>query len=404
MTTGKAPVGSRLEFFLACCAVFLSPMNVLRLPLFYFTAGDLFACLCIGVMLLNGRVRVAPFGSSTVLWTGGLLLMVGMLMTSSVFAGSTGRALILIMQYLFSYLLLPMVFLNRPWDETRRLMLVFIAAISVLVLHGILVVDVLYEHDTHFVSGNGRLRGLVERENECGALISLTVPMLLSLTLAGSVKPIVSVVLLGLFTYGIMLTGSNTALYTAAFGLVLVIAASVSLKRLIIVATAACLLFGMASVPNVSSMLPGAFRTRVLVGLETGDLQNAGTFDGRMQLIREAVGLAGNATIIGYGADQYRVISRYKAPVHNFYLLILDEGGLAALVGFIALLFGAILVVINAALSAGGTLAALCGGTTLAVYAVLITAVPHIYGRFWAVPLLLSLAPAVACARRVRIA
>ena len=56
-------------------------------------------------------------------------------------------------------------------------------------------------------------------------------------------------------------------------------------------------------------MLPAVFQKRVLVGLETGNLNDAGTFADRMLLIKEAIRLGGNVFLLGYGADQYREIS-----------------------------------------------------------------------------------------------
>ena len=126
----------RLEFGFACAAVFLAPINTLRLPDFYFTGGDAFAVLCIGTMILNGTIKPKALGPGTAYWIFGLVTMIGALLVSSLFVGAVDRGLILSMQYLFAYFLLPLILLARPWRETDILMKVFVASIVMTILHG----------------------------------------------------------------------------------------------------------------------------------------------------------------------------------------------------------------------------------------------------------------------------
>ncbi|TGQ42019.1 MULTISPECIES: O-antigen ligase family protein [unclassified Mesorhizobium] len=386
----------RLEFWLACAAVFFAPMNVLRLPDFYFTAGDAFACLCIGAMVINGTIKPKALGPGTAYWLFGLVTMVGALLASSLLAGVVDRGMILSMQYLFAYFLLPLILLGRPWRETDVLMKVFVASMVVMILHGIYVVDFVRETNTTFVSGSGRLQGFVERENECGSLFALTVPMVLSMAATRTIHPVVALIVMLLLGYGIMLTGSNTALYGMLFGLGVFTLASLTAKRILLVAIGCLLLWAAISMPGVVELLPAVFQKRVLVGLETGNLDEAGTFADRMLLIKEAIRLGGDSSLLGSGADQYREISAWHAPVHNLYLLIWNEGGFLALVGFLTMLSGAAITVAIAWRSGGGHSEAICGFSTVALFTLLVNAVPHVYGRFWAVPVLLSLAPAIS--------
>lgn len=390
----------RFEFALACAAVFFAPMNVLRVQSFYFTAGDFFTCLCLGLMVFNRSLPLKPFGVGTAYWLFGLTLMIGALFASSLLAGAVDRGLILSVQYLFAYLMLPLILLGRPWRETTILMRTFIASIVVMVLHGIYVVDIVAKTNTTFVSGSGRLLGFVERDNECGSLIALTVPMVLSMTAMRTLHPLAALVVLPLIAYGIMLTGSNTALYAMLYGIAVFFVATLNFQRLAIGVAAVMLMISAINTPVVRDHLPGVFQKRVLVGLESGNLNQAGTFADRMQLNQEAVRLAGDALLTGYGADRYREISAWRAPVHNLYLLIWNEGGLPALAGFLVMLMGGVITFTAPLRYQGGRLAFICGFTTLSLFAVLINAVPHVYGRFWAVPVLLSLAPAIAFLER----
>ncbi len=392
--TGSA--ARRFEFVLACGVVFFAPMNVLRVPGFYFTASDAFACLCLGFMFLNRSLHLKPLGPGTAYWLLGVSLMIGSLLTSSLLAGVVDRGLILSMQYLFAYFVLPIVLLGRPWPETTILMKVFIGSVVLMILHGIYVVDIVGETNTTFVSGSGRLMGFIERDNECGALIALTVPMILSMTAMRTLHPLITLAILPLITYGIMLTGSNTALYAMFYGMGVFFIATITPQRAAIGITAVLLMWSGLNTPVVRDHLPAAFQKRVLTGLESGNLSEAGTFDDRMQLIHEATHFAGDALVVGYGADQYREISHWHTPVHNLYLLIWNEGGLFSLIGFLIMLTGGFIAVAFPLRYRDSREVFVCGFATLSLFAVLINAVPHVYGRFWAVPILLSIGPSVA--------
>ncbi|WP_137392191.1 O-antigen ligase family protein [Rhodoligotrophos defluvii] len=386
----------RIEFALACAVVFFAPINVLRLEAFYFTVSDALACLCLGLMLLNRSAQLRPFGPGTAFWLFGLAVAMGGLMASSLLAGAEDRGVILLLQYVFAYFVLPVILLARPWSQATMLIKVFIASITIMVVHGIYVVDIVGEYNTVFVSGSRRLQGFVERENECGSLIALTIPLLLSLVGMGALRPVYALLLAPLLTYGLMLTGSNTALYAMLLGLGLIFLANFSVKRLIFALCTLQLLWLAINMPAVQDHLPAAFRKRVLTGLSTGELSSAGTFRERMALNEEAFHLAGDALWLGYGADQYREISAWKTPVHNLYLLMWNEGGLIALAGLVLMLAGAVVVLVSVLRYRNSRPVFICGFVTLSLFAMLMNAVPHVYGRFWAVPVLLSIGPAVA--------
>src|SRR3546814_1492658 len=72
--------------------------------------------------------------------------------------------------------------------------------------------------------------------------------------------------------------------------------------------------------------LPEVFQGRVGGAIESGDMSQAGTYTGRMDLIREAWGIVEDTMIVGLGVDQYRTISFADTPVHNMYLLLWAEG------------------------------------------------------------------------------
>src|SRR3546814_3706712 len=60
--------------------------------------------------------------------------------------------------------------------------------------------------------------------------------------------------------------------------------------------------------------LPEVFQGRVGGAIESGDMSQAGTYTGRMDLIHEAWEIVEDTMIVGLGVDQYRTISFADTP------------------------------------------------------------------------------------------
>src|SRR3546814_3317819 len=84
--------------------------------------------------------------------------------------------------------------------------------------------------------------------------------------------------------------------------------------------------------------LPTVFQDRVANALETGNLDDAGTFTDRAKLSSDAWALSEHTIFAGLGVDRFRVWHPSGQPVHNMYLLILTEGGVAALIGWLIII------------------------------------------------------------------
>ncbi|MXN67438.1 hypothetical protein GR183_21230 [Stappia sp. GBMRC 2046] len=393
----------RIEFYLTCIFVYLAPMNVLQLPFVYFTASDGFACICFLTMIVHHSLNVRPFVGGTFLWVIGLSTMIGALFFSSLVAGVPARGLILGAQYFFAYLVVPLILLTRNQRETEILLKVYVASIVTVVLHGIYVIHITGETNTIFVSGNGRLLGLVQRINAGGAVMALTIPLVLSMIRTKIFSPIFGYAIVVLITYGVMLVASNTALSGLVFGVGLYLILSANFQRIVLVGCFVALAIAALSFTDLHAILPEAFQRRVLTGLEAGDISEAGTFSDRMLLNSEAIQFAKDTMWIGLGADQYRVISQYDLPVHNFYLLIWNEGGLIALVGFIAMILGAVVLIVYAWQLNTLRSSTQAATATLAMFLFLINANAHIYGRFLVVPMLITLSPLAVALRRLEL-
>src|SRR3546814_8740036 len=83
----------------------------------------------------------------------------------------------------------------------------------------------------------------------------------------------------------------------------------------------------------------------------------------------------------GLGVDRFRVWHPSGQPVHNMYLLILTEGGVAALIGWLIIIL-VLLVLPLPVLRRQRTEGALCYAV-LFVFLLFTMASPHMFARFW---------------------
>ncbi|UWQ81890.1 hypothetical protein K3725_22485 (plasmid) [Leisingera sp. S132] len=379
-----------LEFALVAAAVMLAPVNYWRLGAAYFTLSDVFALCSFAVMLARGRLPLRPLGGISGFWFASVLLLLLGFLAGSVVNGDALDGAQGILQYCVSLVLLPAILLQRPRRETVLLIKLLVLALMLVMIHGAYYVH-LHPDDWRFVSPNGRLVSVIERVNATGVLAALAILFTLWLRLTGAVGPAAALLAWAVLGYGLLLTASNTGFFLAAAGL-LMFALCLGAVRIL----AAVMLFAAAAGVAVyfwgELFLPEAFQQRVLGALRSGNLAEAGTFDDRLLLMQEAVRIADGTIWSGLGIDQYRLASRFSAPVHNAYLLILAEGGLVSLLGLAGLLMTGVWlgwherVHRRRALSPALTLA------TVLMLALALTGITHFYARFWLVPWLLALA------------
>lgn len=381
-------------FHLALLAVFLSPMNYFRLDMVYFTASDVAVVLALAVMLWQGALPRRPFGAASGLWVAGFLMLGAGLMLGSVAHGAGVDLGKVLAQYGFSLLLMPLVMAGRSLGETVALARALVLAVVVVMLFGIWMIHVVPDPPLSFVSYNNRLRSLVERENECAALGAVAVVFLLGLWQAGFVRWWELLAALPVLAYGIMLTGSNTGLMCAVLGVGMILAFSPSGGLSVLVLGAGGAILGLGAA--FPALVPEVFRARVLEGIAAGDPALSGTFADRMLLIQEAFRLADERLLIGMGAEQFRHISVFDAPVHNTYLLLLNEGGLLSLCGLVTLMLAGLPAPLSQLASRRHRGIAATTLTILLIFALMLNTFPHFYARFWNVPLILALS--LSCA------
>lgn len=386
-----------LERFLLYGAIFFSPFLDLSNPTIFFTLSDGLFCAALVVFLLRRRLPSAPLGVLTWPWIASFVLIVGGLHISSMVEGDMWRGVILLLQYSFCFIALPYLLLGRKEKEAYRLLFVFLAGVIALDVHGILTFYLVgYTPDSPVVSGNGRLETLSGSSNAAACLNAMMIVVVLWLRLSGKLSFKMSAVLFSIMLTTIVLTSSNGGIIAMSAGILAFLASSLSLRQTVKIVPILAIP-GVFLMAGGSDYLPSAFQERVLNALASGDVSEAGTFMSRSALMQEALEAINTdqISLIGIGADQFRLRSVQETPVHNSFLLLWVEGGMVSLLGW--LLFcstGFILWYVARAqgVMVYGRAAVLA---SFIVFIVVANVSAHIYARYWYTALLLIMQPTV---------
>ncbi|NHF73100.1 O-antigen ligase family protein [Paracoccus xiamenensis] len=394
-----APAAPRQSFWradvvLMAAAVFLSPINYLRADFAYITLSDVFLMMSLVVMYAQGRVPLAPFGQVSMAWYCSVFLLAFGLLVSSAIRGDLVAGLTVVGQYCFSLLVVPLLLLQRSRAEVLFLIKVFVAAMVFVMLHGSWYME-FAPKDFRFVTPSGRMSTLVERENAAAALAAIAITFSLWLYFTREIRLLMLVVLTVPLAYGLLQTGSNTGFFLTVIGAVCLALFSGALRLLLGMAMTAGLLV-FVTILWGEYFLPDIFVERVMGALETGNMDEAGTFSDRMYLIHEAYGVTRRTIWIGLGADQYRTISAHGAPVHNTYLLLLAEGGIVSLLGHFGLMATGLMIGLPMMLARQTRWYGVLTITIIIMLALVQNGLAHFYARFWAVPWFLALAISLA--------
>nr|WP_245269793.1 O-antigen ligase family protein [Ensifer sp. WSM1721] len=396
---------SAIERAVLYVAVFLAPYATLRFSDLFFTFSDFFFCLSLFLLFITGRIWTKPLGEATPLWlVAFLLLFVGM-MIGSLFHNSPERGLIVTAQYLFAYIFLMFILIRDEPKEAYRLAAIFLTSIILIDIHGIITfyfVGYVPGEGRGVVTGGRRLATLLRNPNLAAAMNALTLPILLFFWSTGRIKSYLALPVLALFLVTVILTSSNSGLFVTSICLVIFTALISTPKLIFRLALGVGILVAVVGGFGNKDLLPKTFQTRVLGALSSGDISEAGTFLSRAALMEEAIQMISDEQIklVGIGADQFRERSVQAAPVHNLYLLLWVEGGLLALIGWI--MFSAIGVLRGITLNrAGGDKRALAAIiTSVVVFLTIALFNPHMYARYWTIPIFLCCGLSLAQLRR----
>lgn len=400
-TTQVRGAAARLSPLALMAGAFFASYHTWRPFEFLFTISDAFFCAG-GLLLLAGAGLQArrPFGALTPWWLIAFLMMSLGLLIGSIANGEPLRWAIAMAQYGFAFVVLPFLLLGHGRAFAVALAKAAVAGMVAMEALGIAVYFFFsgtFEQNEQrfgpdFITGSKRLGAFLADGNWNGCIIAMTLPILAYLyqkrLVPGWMAVIGGLILLQALVLAASVTGLSCAL---AAGLVMVVAGKLRPPRIAVVGAAA----GLALYIAAGAPLPQAFDARVAPALQSGNVQQAGTFEIRYELINEALTIVENTSLVGLGVDQYREVSAMLAPVHNMYLLVWAEGGLLALFGWLGMIVMLIYLFLQTMRRDRATGA--LGLAVLTSFVTASTASPHMYARLWIVPLLVALAFMYEC-------
>ena len=390
---GRVPIAVVLAVLLSSYLTWRPAEDIL------FTVSDGLFLIGFVQLALMGALPLQPFRVLTVFWLAGFALLVGGLLVGSLASPDPSRWLIVAAQYLFAWVVLPMILLGRGPDATATMLKAFVWGVAAMNLFGALVYftytgtfeEARELFGLDFLSGGRRLGAFASDANWNGAVLSMAVPAALFLNARQKVGMVATIATVAILFFGVILSASFTAFVGCIVAVIIfvVVGGVLPRPRSALASAGAMIVLGFVLYKR-GVALPSPFVTRVGNAVSSGDIAEAGTFEGRWDLIVEAWQIVERHMLVGLGADQYRVVSALKAPVHNMYLLLWAEGGLLSLAGWI-MMMAVLLIAAAKAYSLDRVATAL----TLSVainFLIASTASPHMYARLWAVPVLLAVA------------
>lgn len=389
--TRRAPVVIMIAVFLAAYLSWRPSMDIM------FTASDTMFVLGLFYLMFRGEIPLHPLGAFTPFWLLAFGMMMFGLLIGSLFDDDPVRWVIVAAQYGFAWALLPFILMHQERDYTLSLAKALVAGLVAMEAFGIIVylsytgsfeeAKGLFGLD--FISGSRRLGAFATDANWNGAAVSMALPFAFYLGVKRLIKPLVAGASIAVLMAGLVLSASFTAFVSSMLAIAIFVVVGAVRPRLWVILVP-LVLAALAVESGIG--LPEIFQKRVGAFFETGDVAQAGTFEGRLALVEDAWRMVEDHPIVGVGVDQFRVVSKLQAPVHNMYLLVWAEGGLLALAGWLWMM--GILAMEAASSYRRDRLAAALSLSVLTTFLTFSTASPHMYARLWAVPVLLALAVA----------
>jgi O-antigen ligase len=381
----------RLADGLLTIGVFLAGHAVLKIGGLNFTVSDLFLFAAAALYLGQRRFNLAPFGAMTPIWLLGLSTMLGGLFVSSAIYGDLLRWLDIGIQYSAAYYLVPVLLMAVDRQFARRLVVAYIFGIVISEIIGILSYFLLTPDQTlwlstGFIAPNYRIGAMAGEPNPNGATVAFALAMLLYASRKRLLTARVTIPCALILVWGLLLSASVTGA-VAAFVCLCASLAITGLTRLLKIGLVVVIAAGLYLASGVP--LPQIFQKRVADAIVDQDVTQAGTFNGRYDLIKEAWGQTDEHVLLGMGADEYRDWSKSGQPVHNLHLLIWDEGGGPAYAGFVLML--ALLGIFALAAIRDKREEAAMALAVVIVFYIYTMSLPHLYSRFWTVPIFLAL-------------
>jgi O-antigen ligase len=407
---GSLPKGtiqlSTVERFIIYIGVLLAPFSDLRFSDFFFSMSDFCFCLSFVILLVRGRIEKQPLNQATQLWLLAFMLLFVGLFIGSYSQSRPNRAIIVIGQYLFAYLFLLAVLVRKDPKEAHRLAAIFVASIMLVDIHGIYTFYFVGYVPTEIkgvVTGSRRLATVLGNPNLAASINALAMPTLLYFWSSGRLKTYFALPLIAISLVTVVLTSSNSGLFMMALCLTVYTASILTARLMFRLVLGGALLFGILGAIGGADLLPATFQKRVLGAITSGDISEAGTFVSRAELAKEAIKMIADEHIIlvGIGADQFRERSVQDAPVHVLYLLLWVEGGLPALIGWLMFSGVGVVIWLSVRNASGPKYVQALLASTIAIFLSIALFNPHMYARYWTLPLFLCFGLSISQLQRI---
>jgi O-antigen ligase len=371
----------------------LSPFLNLRSEYAFFTVSDALILFCFVTLLLTSRIQTDVLGIANYFWLCSYYLLIFGLFISSLLYGDVIRGAILALQYSFCFIVLPFVLMREANRHIVSMIVAYVVGVVVLDLHGISAFFMNgYVPGSLTVTGGHRLATLTGDPNSAACLNAMTIVVTMCLGATGRLKRITALFFVSVMVLTTVLTSSNSGLMALGAGLGCYLLLTLSVRSFL---SALTLVAFVATVGYFggAELLPATFQKRVMLAVSSGKISEAGTFESRRKLMVEAANMIDEKKVglLGIGADQYRKLSAYKAPVHNTYLIVWVEGGLIALVGWLGLFVTGFLVWHAARINNTMRNERAAMISCFLIFATISVTLPHIYARYWYILLTLLL-------------
>lgn len=374
-------------------AILLSSFHLWRAGDINLTFSDVLFGVVFAHFAATGRLQSQPFAVLTPVWLICLVAMLGGLLVSSLANGDVLRWIVVGVQYLFAFLCLPMIFLGLSQQRLRQLVLFHIAGVTAIEALGIGGYYLMGSSDAanalfgpDFLTGGRRLGSLVGDANWNGAVIAMALPFVMYAVRSGLIGTVLGLAASAIMLWGLLLSASFTAFVATATAVVIVMLVGRSLPSARVVLAFCAIAVALAA---SDYRPPDIFEKRVAPALQSGSLDDAGTYGARADLMREAWLKAEDTTFLGLGADRYREFNAEHQPVHNMYLLLWTEGGIISMLAWIFMML--ILLLVPLSIIRWHRTESALSLAVMTVFLINTMASPHMYHRLWIVPVLLSI-------------
>ncbi|MBT0667219.1 hypothetical protein HT136_02410 [Novosphingobium profundi] len=394
------PQERALAILMPTAAFFLSWWQAGRIPGVNISISDVLLSLAAVLALSLGGLNARMFSRFTAIWVTGLTMLLEGMLIGSLAHDDFVRWPVVAGQYTFAMLLVPMVLVSCPHRVLERCANAYILGVASSQVIGITLVNLL-ERDRitalvneFVVTGNGRLGAMTGEPNSNGAVCAFALVFLIRGVMTGHLRMpyalALALALIAGLVYSATFTGTFAALLTCAFIL--------GLSRLrTSIAIAVPLALVLAAYVGFGGPVPSVFEERVGDAVLTGDPTRAGTFVGRSALIAEAWQMADDNLLVGLGSDGYRVASPHGMPVHQLYLLVLNEGGLVSILGLC--LMALALLLQGQEIARVNRVEGVACLAILGVFFIYTMSLPHMFARLWNAPVMLLFALAWVATR-----